>query len=548
MKFQASRTSKAAALALTAAMMTFVAAGCSGGGNDKEAASPSASAPAASSDAPSQEGAEVSYPLKTDKTLTYWAEYNTTKSTIDEVPFFQEWQQRTGVPLKFISPPTGQSKDALNILLASGDLPDMIEFDWFNFPGGPEKAIADGYILRLNDVIDQYAPNLKKFLQEHPDIDKMLKTDSGSYYTFPFLRGDPMLQVYQGPIIRGDWLKELNLPVPETIEEWHTTLQAFKEQKGAVSPLSYIFSGEFLNNGAFVGAFDTTRGWFQEDGQVRFGPMQPGYKEFLSTFRQWYTEGLLDKNIANVDGKALDANITTGETGATVQNSGGGIGKWMPLLQEKDSDAELVAAPYPVLRKGDMPKFGQKDPQFSNNGNVAITSSSQNVELAARLLDWGYSEEGHMYFNFGQEGVSYEMKDGAPVYTDLLMNNPEKLSPSQAMSLYIRANFAGPFVQDKRYITQYLALSQQKQALEVWSKTDIDKYKVPPVTPTPEEASELAQIMNDVNTLVDEMTLKIILGNEPIDAYDGYMDKLKSLKIDRAVEIQQTALDRYSQR
>ena len=102
-------------------------------------------------------------------------------------------------------PAAGQSKDALNILLASGDLPDMIEYNWFDFPGGPEKAIADGYILRLNDIIDKYAPHYKKYLEEHPEIDKMLKTDNGSYYTFPFLRGDPLLQVYQGPIVRADW-------------------------------------------------------------------------------------------------------------------------------------------------------------------------------------------------------------------------------------------------------------------------------------------------------------------------------------------------------
>ncbi|MBW4081224.1 extracellular solute-binding protein [Paenibacillus sp. S150] len=535
---------KMGATALAAVMLLGIAAAC--GNNSTEPANPS------NADGPgnSAQASDGTYPLtlKADKPLTYWAEYGSTKSTIDEVPFFQEWQKRTGVPLKFISPPAGQSTDALNILLASGDLPDMIEYDWFNFPGGPEKAIADGYILQLNDAIDKYAPNLKKFLTENPDIDKMLKTDNGSYYTFPFLRGDALLQVYQGPIVRQDWLDELGLAVPETMEDWHTMLTAFKEKKGAVAPLSYVFQSEFLNNGAFVGAFGTSHSWFQEDGTVKFGPMQPGYKDFLGTFRQWYAEGLLDKNLANVDGKALDANMTTSATGATVHNSGSGIGKWIPLLAEKDPQAKLAAAPYPVLHKGDMPMLGQKDPVYTTGTNVAITSKTGNVELAARLLDWGYSEEGHMYFNFGQEGISYEMKDGAPTYTDLLMNNPDKLSPSQAMSLYIRANYGGPFVQDKRYITQYLTLPEQKSAIEIWAKTDVDNYKLPQITPTPEESSELAQIMNDVNTLVDEMTLKIIIGNESIDAFDSYMDKLKGLGIDRAVEIQQSALDRYNKR
>ncbi|MBW7453058.1 extracellular solute-binding protein [Paenibacillus sepulcri] len=534
-------------MASIAIMLFIIMTGCSvnkENANSSNGSSPDTASPDQTETA--DQGGIAAYPLKTDKTLTYWAEYGSTKATIDEVPFFQEWQKRTGVPLKFISPPAGQSKDALNILLASGDLPDMIEYDWFNFPGGPEKAIAEGYILKLNDIIDQYAPNLKKYLQDHPDIDKMVKTDSGSYYTFPFLRGDPLLQVYQGPIIREDWLNELGLQVPVTMDDWYNVLKAFKEKKGAAAPLSFDYN--FLDNGAFVGAFGTTQGWFQENGVVKFGPMQPGYKEFLSTFHKWYAEGLLDKNIANVDGKALDANITTGASGATIHNSGSGIGKWTPLLEEKDPKAKLIAAPYPVIHKGDVPMFGQKDPQYTTGTNVAITSKTENAELAARLLDWGYGDEGHMYFNFGQEGVSYEMKDGNPIYTDLLLKNPDKLSPSQAMSLYIRANYGGPFVQDLRYNLQYLSLPQQQSALETWAKTDVDKYKLPLVTPTPEEASELAQIMNDVDTLVDEMALKIILGNEPVDAYDGYMDKLKTLKIDRAMEIQQAALDRYNKR
>lgn len=54
--------------------------------------------------------------------------------------------------------------------------------------GGPEKAINDGYILRLNEAIDQYAPNLKRYLKAHPDIDMQIRTAGGSYYAFPFIQ------------------------------------------------------------------------------------------------------------------------------------------------------------------------------------------------------------------------------------------------------------------------------------------------------------------------------------------------------------------------
>jgi putative aldouronate transport system substrate-binding protein len=419
------------------------------------------------------------------------------------------------------------------------------------YPGGPEKAIADGYILKLNDLIDKYAPNLKKYLQEHPDIDKMVKTDNGSYYAFPFIRGDEYLQVFQGPIIRKDWLDDLGLPVPETIDDWTKTLRAFKEQKGASAPLAVNSKPRFFNdggNGAFIGAFGVNRGFYQENGVVKFGPAESGYKEFLRLFQQWYKEGLIDKNIATADSKSVDSNWASGQTGASIGNAGGGIGKWQPLVAARDPKAVLVAAPYPVLHKGDTPMFGQKDNPYSTGGIVAVTTSAKDPELAVKMLDYGYSDEGHMFFNFGTEGVSYNLVDGYPKYTDLLMKNPDGLAPAQAMSLYIRGSYNGPFIQDKRYAEQFFALQTQRDAIDVWKKTDVDKYKLPPLTPTPEESSEFATIMNDINTLVDEMTLKIILGTESVDKFDSYVTKMKSLRLDRAIEIETAALQRYNSR
>ena len=39
-------------------------------------------------------------------------------------------------------------------------------------------------------------------------------------------------------MIRKDWLDDLGLEVPETIDEWYTALKAFKEEKGATAPLT----------------------------------------------------------------------------------------------------------------------------------------------------------------------------------------------------------------------------------------------------------------------------------------------------------------------
>lgn len=349
------KRSKLIPIVTIATMMSSLAVACS---NQSAAPADNSKAPQGSTSTTAPAATATTYPIKTDKTLTYWAEINGNtvgiKSALGDMPFFQEWQKKTGVPLKFSSPVVNQAKEGLNVLLASGELPDMIEYNWLDFPGGPEKAIKDGYILKLNDLIDKNAPNLKKYLKEHPDVDKMVKTDNGNYFAFPFIRGDEYLKVFQGPIVRKDWLDELGLPVPTTIDEWYTVLKAFKEKKGAAAPLSFFSVPrplEQIYNGAFIGAFGINRLFYSDNGQIKFGPAQPEYKEFLATFRKWYAEGLIDKNIATVDSKTLDANLASNATGATIGNTGGGIGKWMPILTAKDPKANLVAAPYPVLKK-----------------------------------------------------------------------------------------------------------------------------------------------------------------------------------------------------
>ncbi|GBF74406.1 ABC transporter substrate-binding protein [Paenibacillus sp. 598K] len=500
--------------------------------------------------ADSATASDTTYPLHTDAALTYWAPFNpalnTVKASYNETPFYEALQQATGVTVSYTSPAIGQEKDSFNILLASGDLPDIVEWDWLKgFPGGPEKAIQDGYILKLNDAIEQWAPNLKKYLAEHPEVDKQIKTDNGDYYAFPFIRGDDALKVFQGPIIRKDWLDELGLPVPTTMEEWHTTLKAFKENKGATAPLA-LLNGLF-DPGAFVGAYGVVHGFYRVGDEVRYGQIQPEYKAFLTTMRSWYEEGLFDQNFASIDGKTLDANLLDGATGATIHNSGGGIGKWTPMLRDIDPKAQLVGAPYPVLTKGDTPKFGQKDFAYTSVYSAAISASTTNLETAVKFLDYGYSEEGHMLMNFGILGESYTMEDGYPKYSELIVSNPDNLGIAQMLALYTRGSYQGPFVQDIRYLEQYYSYPEQLDAIQAW-QTQSEENKLPPVTPSQEENAEFAAIMSDVNTLAQQMLEKIILGVDPISEFDNYVAKIKSSKIDRAIAIQQAALDRYNSR
>lgn len=493
-------------------------------------------------------GKKASNNKSNSEEITYWMPLDAgsamSVTEYGETPFAQEWQKRTGVKIKFIHPPVGQNSEKFSIMVASGNLPDIVEYPWGNYPGGADKAIKDGFIIPLNDKIEKNSPALYKYLQENPDIDKGIKTDSGKYAGFPGIMGDNSLAVTAGLFLRADWLKELSLPVPETIDEWEKTLIAFKEQKGAKTPFSANYN--IFSWNLFVGAYGIGYGMYVDDGVVKFGPLESGYKDFLIKMNQWYKDGLLDKNFASIDGATEQANILNGVSGASAGSLGGGLGKLIAAAPNETFD--LVAAPSPVLKKGEKPEFGYSSSNIQGD-IIAITKDCKDIDGAMKFLDYGFTEEGRLFFNFGIEGESYEMIDGYPTYTEKITKDSSGLPMQATLALYTRAsNGAIGSIQDKRYLEQYAGLPQQQNAWKTWSNTNAALHMLPTFTPTEEESERYSKLLTAIDTYNSEMILKFIMGYEPISNYEKYVQELKSRGIDELVKIHQDAYNRFINR
>lgn len=510
----------------------------------------------AAEDTAADTGAEAAtYPLAEGGTLTYWLQLNPNVSAnftnLGDTELGKNWQANTGVTVEFQHPAAGQENEQFNLMVADGNLPDVIERGWVNaYPGGPEKAISDGVIIALNDVIDQYCPNLKKYLSENPDIDRMVKTDNGTYFAFPFIRGEDGLCYTVGSFIRKDWLDDLGMEVPTTIDEWHDVLVAFKEEKGAVAPLCFDNANfKFSNPFAFAYGVGMSSSKFilDDNGEVVYAPAQEGWKEYLTTMHQWYEEGLIDADIATLTGDQVTAKMTTDQAGASVGWAASRMQLFMTTAQQENPDYLLVPAPQPAAKAGETAEYAYKENNFPDVG-AAITASCENVELAARFLDYGYSEEGHNLFNFGTEGVSYNWEGDTAVYTETITNNEDGWPIAQALAKYIRANYNGPFVQDMNYLEQYLQLETAKLCPSTWGVETAKEHTLPPITPTEEESKELATITNEMDTYVEEMMLKFIFGTESLDNWDTYIQTLEGMNLQRAVEIEKAAYERYNAR
>lgn len=513
--------------------------------SEKESTVTTEVSPKKESSAPAETSKEPQYPAA----LTYWVgmdpEASATMKSYSEMGMYTQLEKITGTKAEFQHPPVGQEQDQFNLIMASGKLPDVIDAGWG--AAHPDKAIADGKILRLNELIENYAPNLSKIIKNSPAIRKMITTDEGNIYVFPTLANDPKLTIYNGLIIRKDWLDKLGLQPPTTIDEWEKMLIAFRDGdpngNSKKDEIPFLFNKDniFFSH-AFAGAYGITTEFFNDGGTIKYGPYEPKFKEFLTLMNKWYKDGLIDKDYLTVDANLKDSKVTNNQLGSFDGWVGGDIGKYTDLMKTKDPNFKFMGVQFPSLVK-DGEVVATLQPGFGGYG-AAISKSAKNPEQIAAWLDYGYSEKGNLLFNFGIEGESYTMVNGKPTFTDLIVKNPNSLPVSQALARYTRMGSNAPFEYSVDGYEQYNAMPEQREAKANWAKANHEKL-MPQLSLTNDEQTKDASIMTDLITYRDEMINKFIMGAESLDKFDDYINTLKKLGIEDDIKIKQTAYDRY---
>lgn len=477
-------------------------------------------------------------------TFKVWLPTNNNVKSFDDSEYFKELEKRTGVHVEFISPAVGQEQASLNLLIASGGLPDIVEMQSaYAYPGGMDKAIAEGSFLKLNDLVNKYAPNYNKLINSDKDIKKECMTDSGSIAGF-MNAGVDAQPAWLGMVVRQDWLDELGLKTPVTYDDWYTMLKAFKEKKGAVAPMMMNNTG-FTNFDIFNAGYGVGASFYQVDGKAKFGPVENGYKEYLSMMNKWYTAGLIDKDFTTKkDFIASSTFTTTGKTGAWADI-------YTLLSQRKtvatDPKYRVVGLPAPVLKEGDQIHLRETNAKVGGTF-WAVSKECKNPELAVKWMDYSFSPDGVLLSNYGIKDKSYTIgSDGKPSFTELVYKNPDGLTLYKAIGKYAKLASG-----DMEYHWERESAGQPKDNLEapkLWGKNNDGSYTLPSaVTLSSDEGTEYAQIMGDINTFVSEMAVKFIIGQEPFSKYDDFVNKIKSMNIDRAIKLQQAALDRYNKR
>jgi putative aldouronate transport system substrate-binding protein len=452
------------------------------------------------------------------------------------------------VEIEFIHPPQGQENEQFNLIIASGELPDVITHGWGipqKFPGGASKAIDDNVYIPLNDLIDNYAPNFLKIIESYENVRKDFTTDNGDIWGMGMVDKTVQPQ-WTGPTIRKDMFDKLNLEVPETISEWYSALKSFVDNKAQFPDMEAPLILDANGMGGFhtfIGAYDVTNDFIQYNGAVKYGPLEEGFKQYLLEMNKWYNEGLIHPDFAA--GLDRGAYITTDKCAALATGGFWEYDGWK--ITSGDENFKVIGAPFPSTIKGEKVQISYMARRSHLGYHTAITTTCENPDRVVDFLDWFYSDEGSLLANWGVENEDWKWEnDNQKVYTDKIAKNEEGVAIPIIYFKYLYSH--GAFLREwDRECPSYGI--EANECMWTWLDSSESNYMIPTFTSlTTDEADTYTGIMGDISTYVNEMMIKYITGADSFDSYDNFINTINKMNIDTAIKIKQAGLDRFNNR
>jgi putative aldouronate transport system substrate-binding protein len=497
----------------------------------------------------------VDLPLTDDpETFTIWMGVNPnvlkiTEDIGNDCALWSELAARTGVNLEFtvVNPDTESEK--FNLMVASDDLADIISNATTLYTNGGEAAVADEVLIDcLPYLTEELTPQICKLMEEYPDAIPNALTESGWLAGMPQMSQQTEATQTFGPLIRQDWLDELGLETPETYDELHDVLTAFKEQKGADAALVLNYAATGINNGlvqgyginGLVADAANSEPFYQVDDQVVYGPIQPEFKEYLTMVHDWYAEGLIWQDFmsySDFQNPPTDV-ILADRTGvfygevtfiATLGNS------------STTEGFDLEAVPDFVQESGGTIPF-QDESSYTASTPWSISTQCEDPELLMQWCNYMYTDEGALLCNYGLEGESFEFdENGVPVFTDLVLNNPDM---STTVALFMYCMDRGPFYRDEtREQSGYTAA--QKAASDIWTSNQTTGRAMGSTSLNTEESDKVNEFYGDIKTYIEQSVLEFVIGNRDLSEFDDYVQHIKDMGIDEVTACYQDAYERY---
>lgn len=482
-------------------------------------------------------------------------------------------QEKTNVKINFEEIPDTEWDTKVNLLIASDELPDA-----FIYGGFSAAELADygsqGVFLALNDIIEEHGHYVKQVFDQQEALPGAYTALDGNIYTLPDINECYHCFYSMRAWINQQWLTNLGLEYPNTVDEFVNVLRAFKEQdaNGNGDPNDEIpFSGNATSWNSTIYPFllnsflhyDTSNLSVKEDGTVIFTPIQPEFKEGLQWIASLIDEGLIEKEALTqteeqlkTKGSNLDIALLGGFTSATWWS---GVGS--------DNGEGSRCREYSGLSPLEGPNGVRISPWAGtgfNMGNSVITTACEDPVPLFKMLDYMLSDEATLRSQIGELGVDYnEPTEGAPgingkpaLYAKIPTSNTTggttgdeadtampNVFPSNRTSdfrLGEQADYSDPE-------TQW----QQEPRLYNESATYFapyaDEHMMYPgaVNLTAEESEKINFMKTQINDYVKENIVLFLAGEKSFDTdWDSFIAEFDNLNLNEYMELRQMAYTR----
>ena len=391
----------------------------------------------------------------------------------NDFEYMQKLEELTGVHVETTEVNFFTASEQYNVLLASGDYPDLIKNLGTYYSTGLSGALSDDIIMDLTDDLSAYAPNYDYLIHSNDAETPYYLTDGK---VLQFMGTYDSFINNQGLVLRKDWLEECGLDVPETYDELHDVLKAFKDKYNCSSAIymnnnctittlteGYNVATYNVSGSGGAGGSGSSLPYYVEDGVVKCSFIEDGYRDYLTMIHDWYEEGLMDSDFVSIEydpfSSYLSGQITSDQMGVWC-TSGEGIDNYT---------VPVVCMASPVQNKGDKQHMTEMTLAPADDITaISVSSACEEPDIAMAWLDYWFSEDGIAFYNFGLEGTDYTLDESStPKFTDAVVNNEFGLSASNYMRC--RCAFGTMPSLMLRYRSAYLNSDLVNEAWDVWT-------------------------------------------------------------------------------
>ncbi len=504
------------------------------------------------------------YPIVTDDSveLTVWAilsseieDYSTNKQS--------EWyEEYSGVKINWINIPRNGWADQFKLSVMSGEYPDIYLYD---FDTTEVQACTElGTIIPLNNLIEEYCPNIKKYLDNDPELRASVTAPDGNIYTL-FSKSYNSMAYKHKLWVNKDWFEmykqDTGNDMPQTTDDFEEMLVYFKEHdmngngdpddeipflgQDGLDGMYFLFNA-FVTSNSSQGAF----GCYLDNNQLKFAFNSDEYREALKYINGLYKKGLISDQTFTISQSDRFAytSVVPDKIRAGVVSSVTADGIVQLSSNETLPDySDYIAIPPIAGPNGHRTVV--TDGEYTISLKNAITSSCKYPEIAARWLDYWYSEQGRLWsINDGREGIDWKYSDGETLFGNGKVVTPLKDTAGntcwagQGVAYMISADDfthmdAASIAFNNVLATYNADLLYHNYAVEtIWKKI----LWLDGVNTTNDDSMEYSEVYGLINSYVIESYTDFILGKRDISddsEWRSYTDELNKMGLQRYLEL-----------